>query len=522
MRNNNIFKYNIFQLSLSFIFIFFLNILKIHSFILFPLEYIPLNKDTFKNNYNDIKNPDEIMQILFYKNLITKIEIGTPPKAIPLLIKNNDAKFYFVNANSSRKSKESKEELNFYNFTEKSFYNKSDSISYKEEECKEVNHIKYEYSEICYAKEKIKFNKNNETIGQVFPINLVNNINENIPGYLGLLFNNSFFQDSKSFITLLINKDLIDNYFYFIHIEEKNILENKIKAQLYIGGLPHDIFPEKYSIENFKYTNAYISSFIPDKWRMNINKIYLNDDKDNVKCTGGIITFSYEIYHIIGTYEFHQIIKEMFMKKLIDEKKCFYSNFSQNIISVCNISFYYCKKSTKDILYNNLQSIKFYSMELYYDFELTKEELFYIKDDYIYLNILFSDIDDNYWTMGQIFTTKYNFVFNTNQKKIGFYKKKELNINTSNDNESNDINTSIFVICIIICIIFFICLGIFIGRLIFSWSRKKIVNDLIEELDYEYKIENDTVKPNMVESKYKSIGNKDKNLFFEMKNKFSE
>ena len=373
-----------------------------------------------------------------------------------------------VSANPSQISEEPKEYSKFYNFTEENLYNELLSSTYKEEECKDNQHYLYGYDEICYAKEKLKFNGKNTIIEKEFPIKLVKNKNEIVAGYIGLLYNNSFFQETKSFITLLrSSENLINNYFYFINIEEKNLLENKIKAQLYIGALPHEIFPEKYSIDNFQYTDTYIASYIPDNWRMTINKIYLND---YIKYTdaGALISLSYEIYHIIGSGEFHRIIKENFMNKLISEKNCFYSNFSQNILSTSNISFYYCKISTKNILYENLNSIKFYSMQFNYSFELRKEELFFIKDDYIYLNILFSDIENNYWTMVQIFTTKYNFVFNTNQKQIGFYKINDLKVNKANDNESN-INNNIVIICFIICIIIFVCLGIFIGRKIINY-----------------------------------------------------
>ena len=124
--------------------------------------------------------------------------------------------------------------------------------------------------------------------------------------------------------------------------------------------------------------------------------------------------------------------------------------------------------------------------------------------------------------MGQIFTTKYHFVFNTDQKQIGLYTK--VNIDKTNDKvtEKNSYNILIIIV-FIICIIIFICIGIFIGRKIFGWNRKVIANEIIEELDYEYKIgKNNDIEPNIKESKYKSIGNKDKNLFFEMKNKVSE
>ena len=120
--------------------------------------------------------------------------------------------------------------------------------------------------------------------------------------------------------------------------------------------------------------------------------------------------------------------------------------------------------------------------------------------------------------MGQIFTTKYQFIYNTNLKQIGFYNTINLGVNE----DKKDRKTSFLVVILFaLCIFIFTILGIFIGKKIFWWRRKVIVNELIEELNYEYKIENNEIKSNITESKYKSIGNKN-NLLFEMKNKFSE
>ena len=53
-------------------------------------------------------------------------------------------------------------------------------------------------------------------------------------------------------------------------------------------------------------------------------------------------------------------------------------------------------------LIEKIPNLKFASSELNYIFELTKEELFYEKGDYIYLMILFGGIEFNYFSLGQI------------------------------------------------------------------------------------------------------------------------
>ena len=61
--------------------------------------------------------------------------------------------------------------------------------------------------------------------------------------------------------------------------------------------------------------------------------------------------------------------------------------------------------------------------------------------------------------------------------------------------------------------------GLIIGRTIFGLKRKIIVNELIEEQNYEYKTFTNNVNSKDIESNYKPIGNQ-KNGMFEMTKKF--
>ena len=283
MNNYNIVKFIDYRLLCSLILILNFNNLIIYSFILFPLEYLPKENYKFYKD-NNTKSPEEIIQEIYYKNLITKIEIGTPSKVIPTFIKLNENKFLFTSINPSKLSTESNKPSNFYNFKENELFNESLSSSYKENNCQAVSHLLNLYSEICDSKDIIIFhNSNGNLLQKIFPIKIVKNLDENIPGMIGLLFNNTNFQMNKSLITLLREENIIDSYYYFFIFEEINPLENKIKGNLIIGGLPHEIFPEKYSLENFQYTNSYIAAFISSRWRLSIDKIYLNEDNKDYK-----------------------------------------------------------------------------------------------------------------------------------------------------------------------------------------------------------------------------------------------
>ena len=95
--------------------------------------------------------------------------------------------------------------------------------------------------------------------------------------------------------------------------------------------------------------------------------------------------------------------------------------------------------------------------------------------------------------MGQIFLSKYNFVFNSDKKQIGFYKKVNREAqNDENHNKKNKISNELLIIIIAIGVaLVFSIIGIAIGKKIFCCSRKILANELTDEIDYEYKTKDD-------------------------------
>jgi hypothetical protein len=277
-------------------------------------------------------------------------------------------------------------------------------------------------------------------------------------------------------------------------------LEKKLKGQFILGGLPHEIFPNKYSQLDLTTTSSEEVYLAGMAWRLRFNKIYIDNQEDkSIVFEDQVMTFNYEIYNIISSMKFHFEIRDLIMDELVAQNKCFTSNFSQDIYSYNNLTFYYCLKSVKDILYKKIPSIKFSSVKLSYIFEITKEELFYEKGDYIYFNILFTKFESNtYWIMGQIFTSKYHFFFNSDLRQIGFYSKVTPNPIIDDEVDNKGIS-NLVVIIILVAIgiaIIFLFIGLALGKKIFGWRRKIIANELNDELDYEYKTkDNDDLKP---------------------------
>ena len=490
-------KENIFKLwFISLIILLGFDFKPVFSYISLPLKYLPKKHYKFLQTDNIINKPELVIKDLFYKRLITNITIGTPEKSQMLFIDTNDNDFYLTSLNPTSKSKEGYSFSLFYDFGENLFYNESESSSYVLEECHEDGFN--DYKEICFAKELIKFDFGSHTSVKKFPIKVAKGEDEPIPGVIGLSINNSKTYSLKSFLSELKSENLIKDYYFFFDCEKFYPLQSLIKGNLIIGDLPHNIFPDKYSTKDFVTMELDSNNSC---WTFNIDKIEMesNNTKKDIQMNNTKVHVFYEFYNVIGTTEFIDEIKELFLKKLMEQNKCFRGKFSQNLFPHKDLNFFYCLFSVENILIEHLSGIKFYSKSLNYTFELTKDELYYKKGRYIYLNILHFNNLYTDWIVGQMLTSKYHFVFNTNTSEISFYKKLNNDINTdNNDNDGNspidgDNRTKILSIVIMVSSCLLI-IGIIIGIVILikflKNKRKKRVDELNDdEYDYTAKID---------------------------------
>ena len=465
---------------------------KINSYVILPLDYLPDQNYKFIEGDTNIqtKSKEEFMKQLYFKKLITKFEIGTPAKTQTFLL-DSDSNYYYLDSLNPPENTQGQCKLSeFYKFEKNEYYDETSSTSYVKDECKTVEHDFYEYDEICYSKDKVTFNINGNSTNLEFPIKVIKNHDESVSGIIGMAINVTKSGGLRSFLSELKLKNLINDYFWFFDFDKFSPFEKKIKGKFVIGDLPHNIFPEKYSKENYHQTSAYESSSL---WSLQMSNVYIVNKTEEYYLSNKAVGLFYEFYHAIGTKEFLESIKGKFLQKLIDEKKCFSGTFSQNIYSDSDLIFYYCDKSVRDTLYENLPGINFESKQLNYTFELTKEELFYIKDDYIYFMVLFMKSYYNNWVIGQILTSKYHFVFNTDQRQIGFYD--QVNIVDDNSINENSNNVSIYLtFTAVIFTVIGIVIGIIIGiKYCAKKQRKKRANELLDNNEYNYNNNNGNI-----------------------------
>lgn len=453
--------------------------------------------------YTNISH-QKIMQNLLYNNIYTHIEIGTPIQKIPLLIETKDHIFEITSFSYNNNSKYYHDKYNLSSIFDKyDFFKENMSSSFKTDGCIKSNNMFSDHLYDCFSYDKInlKDNKRNNIVIENFGFNMVKNKEDNITGILGLgLFDNT--EDiNKSFLKILKNEGIIKEfYWYFLYNSW-----NDSNGKLIIGSLPHEDFPDIYSKDDLIYTYIPIEeySFSINYYKIGFNEIYSNSMNNyfkinlfNINCE-----LSFDSNLIIAPREFETEIRKKFMKNYQINEKCFKDSIQQNNYFT-DLIFYFCDKNIKNELYDFLPFIKFISKDLNYTFEISKEELFKIEGDYIYLNILF-DYGKKYWILGKPFSLKYQFIFDQDSKKIGFYRNshQKIYINKNNKASYDKVIQIFLIIFFSFCLIF---IGFYLGKKIYQMKRKIRANELDD--NYEYINENNN-KKDVNDNKFNEIIN---------------
>ena len=200
----------------------------------------------------------------------------------------------------------------------------------------------------------------------------------------------------------------------------------------------------------------------------------------------------------MGTKELQNLVNEF-----IINKNCSQEKFNLPPFFSLTVTFYYCDKNLQEIFYQFLPSIKFYSKDLNYTFEIAKEDLFEIEEDYIFLKIFFPH-EGKRWSFGRPISLKYTFVFNPDSGEIGFYRKYK---DISEERKDNFVLKNSLKVGILIILSFgLIIFGIIIGKKIYGINRKARANELIDNYEYySNDINKDINKENFFDKDKRSI-----------------
>ena len=447
-------------------------------YIIIPLKYLP--------NFKNINNShSEIYNSIINKKLYAEIEIGIPKQTIeiPLDFNSNDfyiSDFHFNNFDSNSKY-----------FSDIKFYNSSKSISLISLEDIYLDGNNFYLGE--YSKDIFYFNETKTYLEFYLPIKL----KKIESGGIGLLLNTLAFNSERTFLKILKNKNLVENYYWSILYFDDNIF-------LLIGIFPHTFYDKLHNYTNSKFDDSNdIMKAINTDVQNGIIKNIINTNKIIIYQNGKEYNFEnikkVELNYHSGGVEAPIILLPIY-EKVFDEyifkKKC----FKEEIFAQKNIYYFYCVNENSIIngIKQNFPSIEFYNSDMNYNFILEFNDVFCKKGNYIYFLIFFDNSinnNNNKLIMGKPFTQKYQFTFDPDKKMIFFFNNKIINKNitklndlNNNNNKSNFIIIKIIVISIFIfmCIIFFLFLKFFLTRNI---NRTKKAYELEDE--YEYISKND-------------------------------
>ena len=397
------------------------------------------------------------IQTIYTSKIFTNLSIGNPEQIIPSII-TFQSPILFINGNGT---------YNYENSISFELYNNSPQIIKME-----IQKNIYSYSYFCIENFNFKnlFNTyQNYSIH--FHIGYVNDNNWILSGenYIGLS-PQKFKQDNEliglSFISQLKKKGIIfSNTFTFDF--NKN---NKNYGNIIIGNYPHEYDPKKYNVNNFRvFGSLSYNKEDGNVWILNFNYFlirnftYLNDNlNENVLFEHeGKYDFmiNYEINFISLDAEFSSFLATLIENVYGDLCKNIIINYrsSEKFIYICN--------ETIDI--KKFPSLIFKMKPIEHVFELDYTDLFEKRNDTYFLLIVFSHYKSER-EVGLPFLTKYNLVFQENERVVGYYLK-------NNEGEGLSLFVSILLISICINILFII---FFVRR---YYKRKNIKN-----IDYTY------------------------------------
>ena len=268
--------------------------------------------------------------------------------------------------------------------------------------------------------------------------------------------------------------NITSSYNWFIEYDSKN----NEKAKLIIGEAPYKYNSKKYKEENSKQFNAdkRIDGYL--YWDIKMSEIYLKNGTELYKDLYMNLYLSCNLEPslgvIMGTSGYKDYIEYNFFKPLRDEGKCFRSSLILNTYTV-----YYCNKDIKEELESNFSAIIFMQRTLNKSFELTFDDLFVEKADYLFFLVFFNRYDQEIWKFGKPFLKKYFFSYDLDGRTITFYEK-------AGKNNKNNKNNTVLIIVIVFLILIFAIVGFFLAKYIYSYKKRKSATELKNNDDYNY------------------------------------
>ena len=444
------------------------------SVLVFPFKARENVPEVYASPINKEKIP--ILEYLYHLindiEFVSEIEVGEPRQKVELLFNFNDNYLTLLQHTTSKNSY-------YYNL----------STTYKElmlndKNCglkvansatiKEVLHMKNKFydnlNDFINSKDEIShefviiFDKHLPTLKQIvtYKFHDANAVN------IGLVWNTRYNNDHgiyEPFFNVVKDNGYVENYVHFLYYfdEYKENLYFKDKKPVYdglivLGKYPHEVMPDKYDIKNLYWTSAFLKHFRFSNnedvdWGIKFNEVYIdygNNKKQQFEFLRGV--FDLNVEYIFPPYFYYETIKNFFRPL---RKICFIDSNARLFNKDENIyRMVYCDYEEFGKKYLKTFPKLVFKIDAFDEvFEFTYKDLFKpIYDNKYYLFLIFtgrfwraSELiiqPPSYpWTLGRIFFKKYQFVFDSLNKRVGYYKTNKTK--TKEEDVSINVDTSI-------------------------------------------------------------------------------
>ena len=358
-KNSNFFSFLlliIFQLNINYI-----------SSLTFPIKISSESYIKYLKSQKETKDLilDKIIKYIFHNKIISSIYIGNPTQKMTIFFNNEEYSFYLSKDQEINNDKFVNEYIikqnNYINTLSSSFILKN-----------KVNYDLRKYNIVNLAQEEISFD-NKSKYNFHF---LIDNNEENMNIYYGIagigLDNNKQILNYPKFLNQLHAQGIINNYYWSINYKDNKLL---------IGEENININNNNYQEVIIKpYINIFDNLFVLD-WNILFNEIYIINGKNDKYIIHGNTSnpqgnLNIDNGLIIGTPIYRIYLNEKFFDQLIKEKKCFEHKYKSDNKYKPDYYLYSCNKTFEPELRENFQSIKFFSNEFNYTFELNYKDLF--------------------------------------------------------------------------------------------------------------------------------------------------
>ena len=437
---------------------------------------------TFIKEEPDNFSAEDVIKYWESNIIYSNSSIGTPPQNINIIFNSQSYGTNLLQNMCDLKN-------SFYYKNESSTFNVEKTINfyYSMSNVSMINETLYLYDDFNLKEKKpfegikIVYADNEEKIQK-------EKYHENTCINIGLQLGWTYYEDYPTNLIYQLKKNKIsETYDFSIKYNSEN------EGIIIIGNEPHFYEPNNYYELQYRIVGAAGSHNQNEKdWFLNFDKLYY---PYKVKSNGNIINetiglvkairIQFDMGLIIGPNEYKDMIKRHFFNDLIKIGKCF------EVTVIDKKTIFYCDKSAQNNIKNDFPTLYFEMKQFNKIFELTYKDLFKEKNGKIFFLVYFREYNyGDYFTIGKIFLKKYFLTFNQDIKMIGYYnedlpggKKKDKDMK---DEESLFIinNKFFFIIIILLLIIIFGILGFYFGKIVYKNVRKKRINEVDDNYDY--------------------------------------